>query len=231
MKNTTAKVIHRNGGKSSAAKSVPVIYHSRYGRPRRPSLLDRLSKALAVRVSAWRIRPRYVAAAAGVVVLLAGISFVLLNKQPVPEQKSVASTAMPNFVAKPVERATTSVLVELNDPEGTVADDVRILRYMTLNFITAVKEPYQPPLGANEDFVKAFTGQNRYGDVFIPADHHAISGGQFIDRWGTPYHFHARAPDAIDVRSAGPDKVLFTDDDVTSGQQIQAAETMLSKNS
>jgi hypothetical protein len=160
--------------------------------------------------------------------LIVGAALTVVFKPAPKAQPEVVAIDVPK---KAVEPKTTSVLVELNDPEGTPADDVRILHYMTLNFITAVKEPNQPPLGMNEDFVKAFTGQNRYGDVFIPADHEAIKGGQFVDRWGTPYHFHARAPFAIDVRSAGPDKELFTDDDVISGQQLQAAETMLSKNS
>lgn len=176
---------------------------------------------------------KIIIAASVVTVLLIGgaVAYYLLK----PEKKEVAITVepIPEFQLKiPNALPATSVIVELNDPAGTPDDDVRILHFLAINFLTAVKEPYRPPLGLNEDFVKAFTGGNRYGDEFISDKHPTIKDGQIVDRWGTPYHFHPRAPGAIDVRSAGPDKVLFTDDDVTaggSGQQV--TENMLSKNS
>lgn len=98
-----------------------------------------------------------------------------------------------------------------------VQKDVQELRSIVANFLTAVKEPYRPPLGINEDFARALSGGNRYGDVFLPNGHPSLNDrGQIVDRWGTPYHFHPRAPDAIDVRSAGPDLTLFTQDDLVS---------------
>ncbi len=93
--------------------------------------------------------------------------------------------------------------------------EVKSVHALVVNFLTAVKEPYRPPLGDNEDVVQALTGGNRYGDVFIATNDPAVNErGQLVDRWGTPYHFHARSVDAIDVRSAGPDKILFSEDDV-----------------
>jgi len=104
-----------------------------------------------------------------------------------------------------------------NPPSDSAADDVRILDELVVSFLTAVKDPYRPPLGINEDFARALTGGNRYGDVFIASNHPSINNqGQLVDRWGTPYHFHPRAADAIDIRSAGPDRTLFTDDDILS---------------
>lgn len=99
--------------------------------------------------------------------------------------------------------------------EVTVIEDVKSVHALVGTFLTAVKEPYRPPLGDNEDIVKALAGGNRYGDVLIATNDPAINErGQLIDRWGTPYHFHARSGDAIDVRSAGPDRILFSEDDV-----------------
>lgn len=114
-----------------------------------------------------------------------------------------------------VVMVTPPVITELHDQRGSASDDVRILHAMVGDFLIAVKEPYRPPLGINEDFAKALTGGNRYGDVFLATNHPSLNEhGQIVDRWGTPYHFHPRAADAIDVRSAGPDRKLFTEDDV-----------------
>jgi hypothetical protein len=45
-----------------------------------------------------------------------------------------------------------------------------------------------------------------------------------VDRWGTPLYFHAISRDRLEVRSAGPDKVMWTEDDV----QRQSDGTFLS---
>ena len=130
---------------------------------------------------------------------------------PAPADETVA------LIPERDELNDMPLVMELNDPSGAAADDVRILHAMVLDFLTAVKEPYRPPLGINEDFARALTGGNRFGDVFIASNHPAVNAaGQLVDRWDTPYHFHPRAPDAIDVRSAGPDRILFTPDDVVS---------------
>jgi hypothetical protein len=89
-----------------------------------------------------------------------------------------------------------------------------------MNFLTIVKDPYRPPLGDNEDITKAMTGGNRYENVSIPTNDARVVDGKIVDRWGTPYFFHNRAPDAIDVRSAGPDRTMFTADDVTNSPPL-----------
>jgi hypothetical protein len=39
-----------------------------------------------------------------------------------------------------------------------------------------------------------------------------------LDRFGTPYFFHPISETRIDVRSAGPDRKLWTEDDVWLGE-------------
>ena len=127
-------------------------------------------------------------------VLLARVAM----KQPVPVRSEVEPA-----VPEPVDEISGA------------AAEVRAVHTLVDNFLTAVKEPYRPPLGDNEDLVCALTGGNRYGDVFLATnDPHLNERGQLVDRWGTPYHVHPRAADAIDIRSAGPDRILFTPDDL-----------------
>ncbi|GAB4173537.1 MAG: hypothetical protein Fur0032_13170 [Terrimicrobiaceae bacterium] len=40
--------------------------------------------------------------------------------------------------------------------------------------------------------------------------------GQLLDRWGVPYHLHQMSSNDLDFRSAGPDRELFTADDLVS---------------
>ncbi len=80
------------------------------------------------------------------------------------------------------------------------------------------------PIGDDKDLARALTGRNPMHQVFLPPGHPALSpDGHLRDRWGTPYFLHARGNGAFEIRSAGPDKQLFTDDDVVvnPGPQVQ----------
>jgi hypothetical protein len=105
----------------------------------------------------------------------------------------------------------------LNARETTPQRDLEILRDLLQSLTTTLKVGSLPPLGDNEDITAALTGHNKRKLVVLPANHPSVdSEGRLLDRWGTPYHFHARSADTFDLRSAGPDKVLFTTDDVTN---------------
>ena len=105
------------------------------------------------------------------------------------------------------------------DPQlAAASSEVRRLHLALGNFLLAVKDPYRPPLGDNRDIARALAGGNRRGLVLVPTNDSAFRGGQLVDPWGTPYWFHPRAPDAIDIVSAGPDRKLFTGDDLAAGR-------------
>jgi len=102
----------------------------------------------------------------------------------------------------------------LNDPALTAKDDVENVHTMLMLMQTASKGRFAP-LGLNEEFTAALTGDNPARIPFLPPDHPTINArGQLTDRWGTPYHFHPLATDRVEIRSAGPDSQLFNDDDV-----------------
>lgn len=74
----------------------------------------------------------------------------------------------------------------------------------------------QHPTGAdNADITKYLTGDNPKNVVFIPKDSSAIVAGQIVDTWGAPYFFHSQSSDKTVIKSAGPDKKLWNDDDIT----------------
>ena len=72
----------------------------------------------------------------------------------------------------------------------------------------------------NEDLVSALTDAGALGEAALPTDHPAIQGGRLVDRWGTPWQVHPLASDLIQVRSAGPDRGLYTIDDLVSPEKL-----------
>lgn len=83
-------------------------------------------------------------------------------------------------------------------------------------FIEMYRKVFQQgnPIGLNEDITAVLTGQNARKGILFPPGSPMIVRGQLVDRWGTPYWFHPNNSHQMEIRSAGPDKDLFTPDDV-----------------
>ncbi|MGZ5503815.1 MAG: hypothetical protein ACXWGY_04060 [Chthoniobacterales bacterium] len=70
------------------------------------------------------------------------------------------------------------------------------------------------PVGTNAEIMAAVMGENRKQAKLGPPEGMKLNEkGELIDRWGTPYFFHQISRDHMEIRSAGPDKILWTDDD------------------
>lgn len=73
------------------------------------------------------------------------------------------------------------------------------------------------PVGTNEEMMKAIMGGNPKSAVLGPPEGHSVNeNGELIDRWGSPYFFHQLAKDRLEIRSAGPDRRLWNEDDLIS---------------
>jgi hypothetical protein len=71
------------------------------------------------------------------------------------------------------------------------------------------------PVGTNAEIMKSIMGGNRRQAVLGPPEGQVLNGdGELIDRWGTPYFFHQISGKEMQIRSAGPDRTMWTDDDV-----------------
>ena len=107
------------------------------------------------------------------------------------------------------------ILAHYADPSTPPREDLTWMSRALLNFSTLVKGPQPLPLGANEEIAAALLGKNSVRLVFLQPPIPALNASlQLIDRWGTPLYFHAESKDRIDIRSAGPDKQLWTADDL-----------------
>jgi hypothetical protein len=128
-------------------------------------------------------------------------------RAPVGAVEAAASVASP---APSEERSRLAD--DLNSPAGDVHADLRLINEIFIAYRAATRE--ENPVGENAEITAVLKGKNRLGFAFIPADNAAINAkGELCDRWGTPYFFHQLSGQKMEVRSAGPDRNLWTADD------------------
>ena len=90
-----------------------------------------------------------------------------------------------------------------------VMDD---LQFVLRDYRTAVGGN---PVGTNAEITGALLGNN-IGQVKVALpDGTTVNGlGEMCDPWGTPYFFHQLSATRMEIRSAGPDRRMWTEDDV-----------------
>ncbi|MEM1223166.1 MAG: hypothetical protein AAGH40_10405 [Verrucomicrobiota bacterium] len=95
---------------------------------------------------------------------------------------------------------------------GVSADsDLAILDRVFFYYRYAYREN---PIGVeNIEFTEQLLGNNPKNIIFVSEEVAALKNGELVDRWGTPYFFHPMASDSMEIRSAGPDSRLWTEDD------------------
>lgn len=107
------------------------------------------------------------------------------------------------------------ILQHYADPARAPEEDLVEMSHALDNFALLVKGDNPIPLGANEEIALALKGKNRLQMRFLPDTHPAFNPkGQLIDRWGTALFFHANDRTRLDIRSAGPDRMMWTADDL-----------------
>lgn len=134
-----------------------------------------------------------------------------------PSGMSPPSTVLPSastLAASKVDPYHQQMADQLNAPDSSAQRDVEIIR----EFLNLYAKAYRSgnPVGLNEDITAALTGTanpQAMGQLF-PRNNPAIRNGQLVDRWGTPYWFHPESATKMEIRSAGPDKEMFTQDDI-----------------
>jgi hypothetical protein len=103
----------------------------------------------------------------------------------------------------------------LNTPETGAGEDLAILDLL----LSQYRRQFDGnPVGDNLDISAALRGENPKRLAYLPkAGPFLDPTGQLLDRWGTPYFFHALAGNRMEIRSAGPDLELWTADDLVDG--------------
>jgi hypothetical protein len=72
------------------------------------------------------------------------------------------------------------------------------------------------PVGTNPEITSQLAGNNPKHINFITAEAgmRVNENGEMVDAWGTPYFFHQISGTDMEIHSAGPDKIMWTSDDL-----------------
>lgn len=120
--------------------------------------------------------------------------------------------------------AANKKLVSLAPGGGTLP--VNETAYDDVATVLTLLEEFRRAFGAmptgelNDEIVRRLQGENAKGIAVMPKSHPSLnSNGELLDRWGTPYRFHPESAWEMTVRSAGPDKKMWTNDDILSNTE------------
>lgn len=74
------------------------------------------------------------------------------------------------------------------------------------------------PVGVNAEITSQLSGKNPKQVNFIrpEAGMRINAQGELVDPWGTPYFFHQLSGTEMEIHSAGPDKKMWTADDLVT---------------
>ena len=128
---------------------------------------------------------------------------------------SIQSTPfiVPTDDGKHIFNEAIEIARQINTGETLPEDDVANLNE-TLAFYRMVFEE-NPVAGDNQSVMAALMGDNDRGIVVFPSDHPSLNAqGELLDRWESPYYFHALSSKIMEIVSLGPDRELGTLDDI-----------------
>jgi hypothetical protein len=136
------------------------------------------------------------------------------NHATVPPQSNpgiTSSVPTPGEPAKPLPYIVGSADVPpTNIPPQIVLEN---MRRAVVNYGSTFSGN---PVGTNPEIAAALNGENPKQIKFIDPDNGLrINGkGELVDAWGTPFFFHQLSATDMEVRSAGPDRIMWTPDDL-----------------
>ena len=125
------------------------------------------------------------------------------------EQRASYSSNSLTAVAASAPPAVEPTFESTNLPPATILENMRtvIRQYGTMFGGN--------PVGTNPEITKALQGDNPKHINFLKADGNRLNtNGELVDPWGTPYFFHQLSGTEMEIRSAGPDRVMYTTDDL-----------------
>lgn len=166
-------------------------------------------------------------------ILIAGLLVWLFVRHPVPSVSAPAPTAPEAPPETSGIRVTTTpilqgpdpgtlrpsigeeMLLDYGSPGTTPVNDLKLLGALINNMGLLVKNLYERPMSGNEDWARALRGLNPGHQRFLPDAHRVFNAdGLLVDRWGTALFFHPVGYKRFDIRSAGPDRRMWTADDI-----------------
>lgn len=125
-----------------------------------------------------------------------------VNSPPPPSKPPVLVEA-PRLASRPSASGSAD--------DAALESDLLQVQLMIRSFRDALGEN---PVGTNAEIMASVLGDNaKQARLATPEGQHLNEKGELTDRWGTPYFFHQLSKTQMEIRSAGPDRVMWTGDD------------------
>lgn len=134
-----------------------------------------------------------------------------------PAPDSAPSPASPTLEPLPAGQPPPPV-VPPAEPVGLTPQEIQAVRdaidnleFVFRDFAAALGGN---PVGTNAEITAALRGDNlKQLKLDLPADSSVNAAGELCDPWGTPWFFHQLSRLKMEIRSAGKDRQLYTEDD------------------
>lgn len=145
------------------------------------------------------------------------------TKEVLPPDQPASVTSEPSVASVPSIPSNPALPRDPDDPIPaakpiTPADRDNTLR--VLDNIQFALRDYRSalgenPVGTNAEITSSLLGNNRkQAKVPLPEGANVNAAGEMLDLWGTPYFFHQQSATKMEIRSAGPDRKMWTPDDL-----------------
>jgi hypothetical protein len=169
-----------------------------------------------------KLRPYASIAVAGLLAVIA-VSFWMLNDRPAPlsvpvQPESVVSTTSVPGQGLAMATAAPPLPSDLPLPKPRIVPspealkDMDDIQFMLRDYRTRLGDN---PTGTNAEIMKEVMGGNRVQARLGPPEGQRLNEqGELVDRWGAPYFFHQLSKNEMEIRSAGPDRAMWTADDI-----------------
>ncbi|MCH1420448.1 MAG: hypothetical protein L7W40_09120 [Akkermansiaceae bacterium] len=122
----------------------------------------------------------------------------------------------PVFSEEPADSVLSDTMLAGYAGENTSAvEDLAMMAHYIDSVFLLVKERDTADYSTNEDLVLFLHGNNSHRMPFLAKNGSALNGkGQLVDRWNSPLIPHPISRKLLELRSAGPDKIPYTEDDL-----------------
>jgi hypothetical protein len=124
-----------------------------------------------------------------------------------PDRPIVSTSRIPT--------ASERLLEGYANPATPPIEDLKKVQRVIAGYYSIVKDSSHFPIGGNADLAAALRGENSNRETYVPEGHPVFSkDGLLVDRWGSPLVVHPEAWTQLELRSAGPDRIAYTPDDL-----------------
>lgn len=118
---------------------------------------------------------------------------------------------VPATPSPPAAQVLPGSVAEIPAAAEDIAEDLSAVDSAIRNFQAVLGEN---PVGSNAEITGALLGNNlKQIKLEVPTGSRLNGEGEMCDRWGTPYFFHQVSKTEMEIRSAGPDRRMWTGDD------------------